>query len=131
MSFTCGRWTINLNIDSFIGFYPCRDLERTTKFYQVLGLKVARDQSSCVIFKVAAGGFLGFCQHTQPLPNHSGLILTLVLDDVDGVYQNLTKLGIETEAPPNLNERFGIYHFFARDPDGYRLELQRFADPLS
>ena len=120
-----------LKADSFIGFYPCRDLARTTRIYQALGLKVVRDQGSCVIFKVAAGGFLGFCQHTEPLPKHSGLILTLVLDDVNGAYRNLTELGVQTEAPPDLNERFGIYHFFARDPDGYRPQLQRFLNPLS
>lgn len=123
-----------LHVDSLIGFYPCRDLARTTRFYQALGLEVARDQGSCVIFRVAAGGFLGFCQHDetpeQELPVHPGLILTLVLDDVDGAYERLTELRVETEAPPKLNKDFGIYHFFARDPDGYRLELQRFTDPL-
>ena len=128
-----------LKIDSLIGFYPCRDLTRTTRFYRALGLGMARDQGSCVIFRVAAGGFLGFCQHNETperglpvneIPVHPGLILTLVLDDVDGAYERLTELRVETEAPPKLNERFGIYHFFARDPDGYRLELQRFTDPL-
>ena len=54
-----------------------------------------------------------------------------MLNDVDGAYEVLVALGVETEAPPKLNERFGIYHFFARDPDGYRLELQRFNEPLT
>ena len=119
-----------MNADSFIGFYPCCDLAQTAQFYKALGLKIARDQGSCVIFRVAAGGFLGFCQHDDDIPQHSGLILTLVLDDIDGAYETLVGLGIETEAPPKLNERFGIYHFFARDPNGYRLELQRFTEPL-
>ena len=122
---------MTLMLESFIGFYPCRDLERTTEFYGALGLAVARDQGTCVIFRVATSGFLGFCQHNEVLPEHSGLILTLVLDDVDGAYKTLTALGVPTEAPPKLNEHFGIYHFFARDPDGYRLELQRFSDPLT
>ena len=121
----------DLKPDSFIGFYPCRDLARTTEFYRALGLAVARDQGSCIIFRVATGGFLGFCQHDEAFPQHPGLILTLVLDEVDGAYRTLTKLGVKTEAPPKLSEQFGIYHFFARDPDGYRLELQRFSDPLT
>ena len=120
---------MTLRADSFIGFYPCHDLAQTSQFYQALGLEIARDQGSCVIFRVAAGGFLGFCQHDET-PKHPGLILTFVLDDVDGAYETLVELGVETEAPPKLNERFGIYHFFARDPDGYRLELQRFLEPL-
>lgn len=119
-----------LSADSFIGFYPCRDLRATTAFYTRLGLEVARDQGSCVIFRVAAGGYLGFCEHDRPLPEHPGLTLTLVLDGVDAAYKELTALGVATEAPPKFNERFSITHFFARDPDGYRLELQRFHDPL-
>jgi catechol 2,3-dioxygenase-like lactoylglutathione lyase family enzyme len=119
-----------LAADSFIGFYPCRDLQRTARFYKALGLEVARDQGTCLIFRVAQGGYLGFCQHEAALPEHPGLILTFVLDDVDGVYERLRSHGIPTEAPPRENARFGIYHFFARDPDGYRLEVQRFLEPL-
>jgi len=121
---------VTLRPESFIGFYPCRDLERTTAFYRALGLKIARDQGSCVIFRVVRSRFLGFCQHDE-VPQHPGIILTLVLDHVDGAYGRLTGLGVHTEAPPGQNDRFGIYHFFARDPDGYRLELQRFDEPLS
>jgi len=119
-----------LEPDGFIGFYPCRDLHATTAFYGQLGLTLVRDQGSCVIFRVSAGGYLGFCEHTEVLPEHPGLILTLVLDEVDAAYEQLTTLGVTTEGPPRLNERFGIYHFFARDPEGYRLEVQRFLDPL-
>lgn len=120
-----------LRADSFIGFYPCRDLRRTAQFYRALGLGVARDQGSCLIFRVAQGGYVGFCQHEASLSEHPGLILTLVLDDVDGVYERLTEGGVPTEAPPKLSERFGIYHFFTRDPDGYRVEVQRFLEPLA
>jgi len=115
----------------FIAFYPCHDLAATTDFYtRDLGLKLARDQGSCVILKVAAGGYLGFCQHEGELPRHPGVILTLLIGEVDETYRHLLRLGVETEAPPKLNERFGIYHFFARDPDGYRVEVQRFVEPL-
>jgi len=119
-----------LEPDGFIGFYPCRDLSATTAFYGQLGLTLARDQGSCVIFRVAAGAYLGFCEHDRPSPEHPGLILTLLLDDVDAAYRRLSELSAETEGPPQVNERFGIYHFFARDPEGYRLEVQRFLDPL-
>lgn len=126
---------MKLEPESFIGFYPCRDLAKTTAFYQALGLNLARDQGTCVIFRVAAGGFLGFCQHDAVLPlhllPHPGFILTLVLNDVTDAYELLEALGVRTEGPPKHNDIFGITHFFARDPDGYRLELQRFDDPLT
>jgi hypothetical protein len=30
--------------------------------------------------------------------------------------------------PPQDNPRYGIYHFFFEDPDGYKLEIQSFHD---
>jgi predicted enzyme related to lactoylglutathione lyase len=117
--------------DAFIAFYPASDLAATRDFYERdLGLALARDQGSCLIFRVAGGGYLGFCQHERAASAHAGVILTLVLEDVDAVYRRLQRLAVETEGPPRLNEGFGIYHFFARDPDGYRLEVQRFLEPL-
>jgi catechol 2,3-dioxygenase-like lactoylglutathione lyase family enzyme len=117
--------------DTFIAFYPVCDLEATRDFYgRDLGLELARDQKSCLIFRAGAEIYLGFCQHTEALPPHRGFILTLVTEEVDAVYQHLRSLGVETEAPPTLNPTYGIYHFFARDPDGYRVEVQRFLEPL-
>ena len=115
----------------FIAFYPCTDLAATTDFYtRDVGLRLVRDQGSCVIFGVAGKAYLGFCSHEGPLPKHSGLIITLLIDDVDEIYKRLRRLHIETEGAPKGNDRYGIYHFFARDPDGYRLEVQRFVEPL-
>ena len=121
-----------MRADAFIAFYPCHDLSASRDFYERdLGLRLARDQKTCLIFHVAGRGYLGFCQHEGGVPAHDGLILTLVTDDVDEVYKTLRRLNVETEAPPRLNEQHGIYHFFARDPDGYRVEVQRFLEPLS
>jgi len=118
--------------NQFISFYPCHDLSATRDFYERdLGLELARDQETCLIFRVTATAFVGFCQHEGDLPKHKGLIITLVTENVDGVYSRLKQLGVETEAPPKLNERYGIYHFFARDPDEYKLEVQRFLTPLT
>ncbi len=120
-----------MNPTGFIAFYPCHDLAATTDFYtRDLGLTLARDQKSCVIFKVASEAYVGFCQHEGEIPRHQGVIITLLTDEVDEVYQRFLRLNIETEGKPKENDSFGIYHFFARDPDGYRLELQRFNEPL-
>lgn len=118
-------------LEQFISFYPCHDLSATRDFYERdIGLGLARDQETCLIFCVTKTAFVGFCQHEGDLPNHKGLIITLVTEDVDAVYKRLKQFGVETEAPPKLSEHYGIYHFFARDPDGYRLEVQRFLEPL-
>jgi catechol 2,3-dioxygenase-like lactoylglutathione lyase family enzyme len=122
--------------DAVIAFYPSRDLEASRAFYQdVLGLTLARDQQSCLIFTVVGGGYLGFCHHER-LPSdgeeqHLGLILTLVTEEVDAVHARLDALGVATDGVPRWNERYGIYHFFTRDPSGYRVEVQRFREPLT
>lgn len=125
---------MQLTHDSYlIVFYPVRDLAATRDFYaRDLGLALARDQGACLIFRAPGGGHVGFCLHEEgALPSHDNLILTLVTPDVDGAYRHLRRVGVETDHAPRRNERFGIYHFFARDPDGYRVEIQRFDRPLS
>lgn len=119
------------NMTGFVAFYPCHDLAATTDFYtRDLGLRLVRDQKTCVIFKVAKEAYVGFCQYEGDLPNHKGVIVTLLTDEVDEVYRRMLRLNVETEGKPKQNDPFGIYHFFARDPDGYRLEVQRFLEPL-
>jgi predicted enzyme related to lactoylglutathione lyase len=116
-----------MNATHFIQFLPTPDLATTARFYEdVIGLELIVDQGTCRIYRVSHGGFIGFCQNPHALPNHDGLILTFVLDDVDGTHTRLSDLGLETDGPPRENPRYRIYHFFARDPNGYRLEVQRF-----
>lgn len=57
------------------------------------------------------------------------VVLTLVTDDVSGWHARLTEAGARVDGPPRQNERFRIFHFYAFDPDGYRVEIQRFDDP--
>lgn len=117
---------------TFIAFYPVRDLAATRDFYgRDLGLSLTRDQGSCLIYQAPAGGYLGFCQHETHTTSPDHLILTFVCSDVDAVYHRLRRFGVETEGPPTDRPEFGIYRFFARDPDGYRVEIQRFHQPIS
>lgn len=116
--------------DAFIPFYPVHDLAATRDFYvRELGLELEREEGRCLILK-AAGGYLGFCLFEGPLPSHDELTLSFVAPDVDEVYRRLRQLGAETEQPPRRNEHYRVYHFYARDPDGYRLEIRRFIEPL-
>jgi catechol 2,3-dioxygenase-like lactoylglutathione lyase family enzyme len=116
-------------------FFPVRDLAATRDFYgRDLGLRLERDQGSCLIFAVG-GAYVGFCasaapEGSTPAESCAGLIVTFVTDEVDAWYGRLRRLGIETEGAPRTHPDFGIYHFFARDPDGYRIEVQRFDEPL-
>lgn len=116
---------------AFIGFYPTQDLRATHDFYvRVLGLTLWRDQGTCHIYEVAGGGFIGFCLRDEAeIP--SNVVLTLVTDDVDGVYARLVEAGVECEAAPRMNEKYGIYHFYAAGPSGERVEVQRFLHKIT
>jgi len=112
-------------IDQFITFVYSSDLERSHAFYaDTLGLELERDQGVCRIYRVTSSSAVGVCTHREPQP--AGTILTIVTDDVDGWHAQLLQRGASIESPPAHNDRFGIYHFFVRDPDGNLVEIQRF-----
>ena len=114
---------------SGITFLKTRDLEGTTHFYtQVLGFKQALDQSACRIFRICPNCFIGFCL-TDGATGSDEIIITLEIEDVDGCSEYLQQSGIEIEIPPRINEQYNIYQMFIRDPNGYRIEIQRFLDP--
>jgi catechol 2,3-dioxygenase-like lactoylglutathione lyase family enzyme len=119
-----------LAIDEQITFCYVRDLAETSRFYEkTLGLPLALDQGDCRIYQVTAAAFVGFCERKWAAPGAAGVILTLVVQDVDAWYAHLQAHGVVFEAPPALNSRYGIYHVFLRDPDGYLIEIQHFQDP--
>ncbi len=112
-----------------ITFCYTASLEETARFYeQVLGLELALDQGTCRIYAVAGDAYVGFCAREEAA-RPEGIILTLVTADVDGWYERLQQAGVACEKTPALNERYGIYHCFFRDPNGYLVEIQRFIDP--
>lgn len=114
-------------LDAQITFIYVADLERSAAFYeQTLELPLAVDQGGCRIYRVVGGGYLGICHRAETAPATGRVIITFVTDDVDGWHQALIARGIQVDHPPAHNERYGIYHFFLRDPDGYLLEVQRF-----
>lgn len=114
-----------------IVFVPVADLARSAAFYEeVMLLRLAVDQGRVRIYQVPGGGFLGLCQSAEAPIGDDRLILTFVTELVDAWHARLTDHGIATDGPPRETERYRIYHFFARDPDGYRLEVQRFLHPF-
>ena len=117
-------------IDQQITFLYTRDLPATACFYEdVLGLALVVDQGDCRIYRASAGGYVGFCQRVSAPQAPAGLILTFVTSEVDAWYERLVERGVAFEGPPALNEKYGIYHCFLRDPNGYVIEIQRFQDP--
>ena len=121
--------TTSPRFDGAVTFVFAPDLDEAHRFYHdVVGLELALDQGPCRIYRVASGAYLGVCTHDEHAPT-DGVILTLITDDVDATWARFDGQGVDTDGPPRTNDRFGIYHFFARDPAGWRIEVQRFVDP--
>lgn len=118
-------------IDQNVTWVYANDLEGTCRFYRdTLGLEQVLDQGGCRIFKSSASSFLGVCQvrpgrHVEP----KGVVITFVTSDVDGWHRHLVAKGVTPEGAPERSEKFNVYCFFARDPNGYLLEFQTFLDP--
>jgi catechol 2,3-dioxygenase-like lactoylglutathione lyase family enzyme len=115
-------------IGEHITFIYVANLEASHRFYHgVLGLPLALDQGACRIYRVTATSYLGVCDHREPSPE--GVIVTFVTDDVEGWHARLAAAGAPIQDPPTYNARFDVYQFFARDPDGHLIEIQRFGAP--
>ncbi len=116
-----------MNILSSVNFYPCSNIEATTKFYtEVIGLKLHSDQGTARIFDTGYG-YWGFVQYDDRSPNPSGLCLSLNCNGTEGVdlqYKRIIDAGVATLGEPKMHEKFPVYSFFMNDPDGYVVEFQ-------
>lgn len=120
-------------IEQQITFLYTRDLPGTVTFYEdVLGLAVALDQGSCVIFHVVGDCYVGFCERgdapATPVPPDR-VVFTIVTEKVDLWHQVLSNKGVPFESLPKLKPEFNIYHCTFRDPNGYLIEIQKFLGP--
>lgn len=122
-------------IEQQITFLYTRDLTTSARFYEdKLGLQLWLDQGTCRIYRVMGESYLGVCQASDSsiltADNPTGVIFTLVTQQVDEWYEYLKAQGVEFEKPPSTNEKYKIYHCFLRDPNGYLIEIQRFLHDL-
>ena len=106
-----------------IVFLGTERLDELRKFYTIqMEMEIWLEQSECFIAK-HENLLIGFCQ--REAPDTEGII-TLFFDQVEEIDRFYIKFEKTAEGPPKYNERYRIYHFFARDPEGRRLEFQKF-----
>ena len=117
-----------LQISAQISWVYTRDLDATTDFYaRILELECSRDEGSARIFKTGDSAFIGGCEVcANRVVEPEGGMISIVTDDVDAWYRRLIDNGLEIDQPPQRLERFGIYSFFVKDPNGYVIEFQQF-----
>lgn len=115
--------------DALISFLPSTDLERSADFYGgVLGLTLVLDQGTCQIYRVTESSFIGVCQRGA-FDNAEPVITTIVANDVDGWYQRVIGAGWTEVSKPEHSDAYKLHHIWITDPDGNKLEVQRFDDP--
>ena len=120
----------DLTLDQQIIFLTVSDLEASSKFYgEIFGFRMARDQGSCRIYHLNGNSFIGILVGIPP-KEPTGSALCWVTDDVDDCYEKARSHGLDIMFPPRLNEKYQIYHFYLKDPDGLIIEVQRFEEPL-
>ncbi|MGI9477372.1 MAG: VOC family protein [Hyphomicrobiaceae bacterium] len=106
------------------------DLDGTCDFYgRVLGLELARDAGNARIFKTTGQSAIGVCMAFEDrIVQPTGSMITLVTEEVDAWHAILEERGANLIGPPRRLDKFGIYGFFCRDPNGYVIEFQRFIE---
>ncbi|WP_162224432.1 VOC family protein [Halorussus amylolyticus] len=111
---------------SAITFFATTDLERIRDFYvETVGADVWLEQPDCTILKYD-NQLLGFCE--RETADTEG-ILTFVFHDREGVDEMYEILADRARGEPHENETYGIYQFFADDPEGRAVEFQTFLHP--
>lgn len=116
-----------LPVDAHITFLRVADLGRSHDFYgEGLGLALVLDQGGCRIYRLTDEAYIGLCLRDEP--GSTGVVVTIVTDAVDEWHKRFTTAGADLDGPPRDNPEYRIYHFFATDPDGHLLEVQRFWD---
>jgi len=61
--------------------------------------------------------------------DENAVLLTLVVDDVDGWYAALKARGVNLLTGVRAMESIQVRGFLLTDPGGYALEIQQFLDP--
>ncbi len=113
---------------SGIVFFNANDLEKCKDFYiSRAGMDVWADQNDCIILK-QGNMLLGFCRREKA--DLDGMI-TFFYENKEEVDRAYEKFKDAAETAPKLNERYRIYHFFARDPEGRAVEFQCFLHDLA
>jgi hypothetical protein len=104
-------------------FFRTERHDAVVAFYaERLDFGVWRDQPDCTILE--RDGFrVGFCDRDRT--DDCGIV-TVVVDSRASVDEAHEALRDVAEGAPRYEDRYGIYHFFAADPDGRAVELQQF-----
>lgn len=108
-------------------FFRTTMLRDIVDFYvNEMGLRVWLEQAECVILN-HGNLLLGFCERDTPETEGMITIFYPAKEDVDIMYNQLKHIAT---SKPVENDKYQIYQFFAKDPEGRALEFQAFLHPI-
>jgi len=110
-----------------IVFFKTQVLAELRDFYtKQIGCELWLEQADCLVFR--SGNMLfGFCQRDK---SDSEGLLTFFYDRKERVDRAYEQFKASALSPPRMNEKYRIYHFFARDPEERMIEFQYFTDEI-
>lgn len=121
------------DVRSQITFLYYQDLAPIERFYaQVSGLDLVEDQGWAKIYATAGNAFIGIVAGERAFHqprDQNAVLLTLVVDDVDGWYAALEARGVNLLTGVREMGSIQVRGFVLADPGGYTLEIQQFLDP--
>lgn len=104
-------------------FLKCKDLSLCRDFYMnTVGMNVWLEQPQICILR--HGNFLIGFHETGEIDD--GCLLTFYFETNEGVDEMYNKVKDTASSAPKVNEKYRIYNFFAKDPEGRDIEFQRF-----
>ncbi len=112
---------------SGIVFLKTTNMEAVRNFYvDRIEMEVWLEQAECVIFK-HGNLLLGFCSGKKSDIEGCFTFFYPQTKDVDEKYETFSDCAV---GKPERNERYNIYNFFAKDPEGRTVEFQSFLHHL-
>lgn len=98
------------------------DLDRSERFYRLLGLRLIVENDHYLRFECPAGESTFSVDRVDAVPAGEEITLYFETDDLDGEYRRLSEAGITFDQPP-ADMPWLWREAQLRDPDGHRLCL--------
>jgi len=108
-------------------------MEAGDQFYRVvLGLPLIEDMGWAKVYRIHGSANVGIVEVRRgPVeePIGSGILLSIVVEDVEAWYERLRdEPSIVLLGPPAMVSDIPVRSFFFKDPAGYHIEIQSFTD---
>ena len=121
------------SVQSQITFLYYRDLGPIAEFYQeTMAFELVEDQGWAKIYRVSGNAFLGIVDEKRGFHKaqaKNAVVVTFAVSDVFWWYEYLKRKGVKLLTEVQESKDIQVRGFFAEDPGGYTIEIQRFLKP--